>query len=120
MLGFDGSRSRDSTALVAASVEQTPQLWTLEAWERPATARHDWQVPRAAVAAAVMAAAERYDVRELAAAYRDMAARLGPQAIVAPMAPPGVEMILGATRDADFGPIVIIGFGGVRAACHRC
>ena len=48
-----------------------------------------------------------------------MAARMGPEAIVAPMAPPGVEMILGATRDADFGPVVIVGFGGVLAETLR-
>jgi hypothetical protein len=28
---------------------------------------------------------------------------------------PAVEMILGLTRDADFGPIVLIGFGGIHA-----
>lgn len=59
------------------------------------------------------------DLRALESAYRDMAARLGPEAIAAPMAPPGVEMILGATRDADFGPIVIVGFGGVLAETLR-
>jgi len=59
------------------------------------------------------------DMDALAGAYRDMAERLGPKAIAAPLAPPGVEMILGATRDADFGPIVIVGFGGVLAETLR-
>ncbi len=32
--------------------------------------------------------------------------------IVARMVPPGVEMIVGARRDAQFGPLVVFGFGG--------
>lgn len=51
----------------------------------------------------------------LFAAYEKMAARLGPDVIVAPMAAAGVEMILGATKDPQFGPVVMIGFGGVLA-----
>jgi acyl-CoA synthetase (NDP forming) len=49
------------------------------------------------------------------AAYDDLAKRLGPLALVAPMAERGVEMILGLTRDAQFGPTVVIGSGGVLA-----
>jgi acyl-CoA synthetase (NDP forming) len=52
---------------------------------------------------------------QLHAAYRDMASRLGPAAIIAPMAAPGVEMLLGARTDPQFGPVVLIGFGGVHA-----
>jgi acetate---CoA ligase (ADP-forming) len=52
-------------------------------------------------------------------AYRDLAARLGPRAIAAAMAEPGVEMILGAKRDPQFGPVVMIGFGGIHAEVLR-
>ncbi len=53
---------------------------------------------------------------ELRAAYADLSGRLGPQAYIAPMVEaPGVEMILGATRDPQFGPMVVLGFGGVHA-----
>jgi acyl-CoA synthetase (NDP forming) len=52
---------------------------------------------------------------ELRSAYRDMAGRLGPEALIAAMADDGVEMILGVRRDPQFGPIVLLGFGGVYA-----
>jgi acyl-CoA synthetase (NDP forming) len=52
---------------------------------------------------------------ELRNAYTDMAKRLGPEAIVAPMVGDGVEMMLGMRVDPQFGPVVLIGFGGIYA-----
>jgi acyl-CoA synthetase (NDP forming) len=52
---------------------------------------------------------------QLLAAYRDMSSRLGPAAIIAPTAEQGIEMMLGARMDPQFGPVVLIGFGGVHA-----
>ena len=52
---------------------------------------------------------------QLRNAYTDMAKRLGPEAIVAPMVGDGVEMMLGMRVDPQFGPIVLIGFGGIYA-----
>ncbi|HEX2138914.1 MAG TPA: acetate--CoA ligase family protein, partial [Woeseiaceae bacterium] len=48
-------------------------------------------------------------------AYRALEQRLGPRVLVAPMAGPGIEMILGARRDPQFGPVVMLGFGGIHA-----
>ena len=46
-------------------------------------------------------------------AYADMAVRLGPEAVVARLVPPGVELALGVVRDPQFGPLVMAAAGGV-------
>jgi succinyl-CoA synthetase beta subunit len=51
----------------------------------------------------------------LAAAYEDLAARLGPRVIVCAMAAPGHELILGLARDPALGPLIVVGAGGVLA-----
>jgi hypothetical protein len=35
VLGFDGFYRGDSTALVAATVQECPYLWVVGLWERP-------------------------------------------------------------------------------------
>jgi acetate---CoA ligase (ADP-forming) len=57
------------------------------------------------------------DIRDeaaLSAAYRDLATRIDPRVLVAPMiVAKGIEMLLGMIHDEQFGPIVLIGAGGV-------
>jgi phage terminase large subunit-like protein len=65
VLGFDGSRSGDNTALVAVTVESEPKVWTLGLWERPA-GDDAWRVPRAEVKDAIRKAFREYRVCELA------------------------------------------------------
>ncbi len=54
------------------------------------------------------------DDAAVARAWRDLANRIGPRVLVAPMiASPGVEMLLGMVHDDQFGPVVLLGAGGV-------
>jgi acyl-CoA synthetase (NDP forming) len=53
------------------------------------------------------------DAQQLSEAYRDVASRLGPYVTVSAMAPKGVEVALGIVRDPQFGPLVLVGAGGV-------
>lgn len=46
-------------------------------------------------------------------AWRDLAARLGERVLVQEEAPAGVEIFLGLTVDAQFGPLVTVGLGGI-------
>ena len=56
------------------------------------------------------------DQHQLQDAYQDLLQRLGPAVTVSPMADnSGVEMILGVSRDDQFGPTVVVGFGGIYA-----
>lgn len=50
---------------------------------------------------------------EVRAAYADLSARLGPQAIVAEMAPKGAELAFGILHDDSFGPLVMLATGGI-------
>lgn len=55
------------------------------------------------------------DEEQLRQMYALMRGRLGDDVLVAAVVDPGVEMILGLKRDAQFGPVVLLGFGGVLA-----
>jgi acyl-CoA synthetase (NDP forming) len=53
------------------------------------------------------------DEAAVRAGYLDLAERLGPDVILSPMAPSGVELTLGMINDPQFGPLVMVGAGGV-------
>ena len=53
------------------------------------------------------------DSPSLEDAYADLERRLGPQVTVARMAPAGVEIAFGIVRDPQFGPLLMVGAGGV-------
>jgi phage terminase large subunit-like protein len=65
VMGFDGSYSGDSTALVGATLGANPFVFVIGCWERP-DQREEWVVPRDEVRAAVAKAFEKWRVRELA------------------------------------------------------
>ena len=65
ILAFDGSYSRDSTALVGISFdEEKPHLEVLGHWERPVTENNLWKVPREEVLARIQNIFEKYEVVE--------------------------------------------------------
>jgi phage terminase large subunit-like protein len=65
VLGFDGSYSNDSTALVAAKCTDPPLVTVLRAWEKPSDAPPDWRVPIVDVEDEIRAACKRFQVREI-------------------------------------------------------
>jgi acyl-CoA synthetase (NDP forming) len=50
---------------------------------------------------------------ELAAAYQDLAERLGRRVLVCETIPAGPELSLGLARDHELGPLLVVGAGGV-------
>ena len=65
VLGFDGSFSNDSTALVVCTVSEKPHIDTANVWEKPQDADPDWRVPVADVEQAIREACKRWNVREI-------------------------------------------------------
>jgi acyl-CoA synthetase (NDP forming) len=53
------------------------------------------------------------DAAAVSKAYADLAGRLGSRVLVAQMAEGGVEIMLGMSVDPQFGPVVVIGAGGI-------
>jgi acyl-CoA synthetase (NDP forming) len=50
---------------------------------------------------------------QLTAAYANLAARLGSRVLVQEMVTGGVELLLGMVNDAQFGPLLVLGMGGI-------
>ena len=65
ILGFDGSFSNDSTALVAVQVGSVPHVDVVACWERPPDADNGWRVPIVDVEDAIRQACRRFSVREI-------------------------------------------------------
>lgn len=63
ILGFDGSYSGDSTALVGCTIDD-PHLFIIQLWERPLD-DPNWRVPVIDVEARILEACKTYSVREV-------------------------------------------------------
>jgi len=60
------------------------------------------------------------DEGQLLAAYRHFSERLGRRVMLSPMVrASGVEMVIGMIRDEQFGPLVMLGFGGINVETIR-
>lgn len=66
VLGFDGSRNNDNTALVAVTIEHEPKIKVLGLWARPDDKALDWTVPRGEVKDCIRKACEEMNVVEFA------------------------------------------------------
>lgn len=87
VVGFDGSKSWDSTALIGCTMDG--QLFEVGVWERPHDAPPSWHVPRSEVDAALDRAITRWDVRRVACdpslwstEVEDWAGRYGEQVVL--------------------------------------
>jgi len=60
VLGFDGSYTRDSTALIGCT-KKKPHMFVVGLWERPAKTK-EWIVPKHEVVSAIEAACAKYNV----------------------------------------------------------
>jgi len=65
VLGFDGSFSNDSTALVVVADGEKPHVDVVECWEKPQTEGDGWRVPIVEVEDAIRQACRRWQVREI-------------------------------------------------------
>ena len=65
IVGFDGSFSGDSTALVGVTVEETPRVWLIKAWEKQPNDTDDWRVDIADVEATIVETCRDYNVIEV-------------------------------------------------------
>ena len=64
VLGFDGSASGDSTALIGCTVEPVPHIFVAGMWENPGDKR--WRVPRSEVTERIRYMFQNHDVVETA------------------------------------------------------
>jgi len=64
VLGFDGSASGDSTALIGCTVEPVPHVFVAGMWENPGDKR--WRVPRGEVTERIRYMFQNHDVVETA------------------------------------------------------
>jgi phage terminase large subunit-like protein len=67
VLGFDGSRTNDSTALVLVTIEAVPHVKLLALWERPLDADPHWRIHDSDVLPILKELCEKWHPREIAA-----------------------------------------------------
>ncbi len=66
ILGFDGSFSGDASVIIGVTVEETPHVFLVEAWEKQPTDTDEWRVDSLEVENSIIQACNRYNVKEIA------------------------------------------------------
>jgi phage terminase large subunit-like protein len=66
VLGFDGSFSGDTTAIVGVSIEEHPRVWLVDLWEKQPGDRDDWRVDIGGVEAKILQTCGELNVVEVA------------------------------------------------------
>ncbi|MBP2320100.1 acyl-CoA synthetase (NDP forming) [Kibdelosporangium banguiense] len=91
----------------------------LESLRAPYVLKADWLSHKSEAGGVVLGLTDR---NEVVAAHADLVARIGPgRYVVEEMdtRPHVVEMIVGARRDPSFGPVVMVGAGGIEVELRR-
>ena len=65
VVGFDGSFSGDSTALVGVTIEDVPRAWLIRAWEKQPNDTDDWRVDIGQVEATIVETCRDFNVIEV-------------------------------------------------------
>jgi phage terminase large subunit-like protein len=66
VLGFDGSYSNDSTALVVVPMDGKPHIDVVGVWEKKPTDTPEWRAPRLDIMETMRQACKRWKVKEIA------------------------------------------------------
>lgn len=128
VLAFDGSYSRDSTALVSATIAERPHVEVVQAWERPLS-DPGWRAPRNEVLEKVHETLELFDVREFAPdpfgwhrEIEDLELELGETVVVFPTNRPALMGPAATTflEDAKDGLFTIDGTDVLRRHLGNC
>jgi phage terminase large subunit-like protein len=65
VVGFDGSFSGDSTALVGVTIEDVPRAWLIRTWEKQPNDTDDWRVDIGQVEATIVETCRDFNVIEV-------------------------------------------------------
>jgi phage terminase large subunit-like protein len=66
VLGFDGSFSGDASVIIGVTIEETPHVFVIKAWEKQPEDREDWRVDTLEVENTIIQFCAEHNVKEVA------------------------------------------------------